>query len=483
MVAATDTGKTEGWSSRTAFVLAAIGSAVGLGNLWRFPAEAGANGGGAFVIFYILCVVLIGLPILLSETLIGRHGRSSAVESAKIVARQSGASEHWSLLATIGMLGSFMILSFYSVIAGWVLYYVGVFAIDFFGSLSDPVAGAFAGQTAEEITALLPSLFANNPLMLSLHAGFMLVTLLAVSRGITGGIEKVAVWLMPIFFALFLGITIYGALTADFGAALSFMFDFEPARLLKGDVMLSALGQAFFSLSLGSALMITYGAYADKTVNLAKTSTTIAFADTAVAIIAGLAIFPIVFTAMAPAESVAVLAGTSPPPGGPTLMFQTLPASFQAMPAGSFIGLLFFIMVFFAALTSSVALLEAPTSWVIHKFGMARSKAAVIVAVLAFAIGIPSALSFNVLETVFPLDFGMLAGQNYFGVIDGISGKILLPLSGLLTAVFIGWFADRRLTDSENGLDGAMHLIWRFLIAWLCPTAVAAILIVGIFLS
>ncbi|MGF1550172.1 MAG: sodium-dependent transporter [Sphingomonadaceae bacterium] len=460
------------WSSRWAFILAAVGSAVGLGNLWRFPSEAGANGGGAFVIFYIFCVLLIGLPLLLSETLIGRHGQSSAVESVRNVARESRASGGWAALALVGMLAAYLILTFYSVIAGWVLYYIGVFVSDFLAAVGNGTLldGAFAGWSGDEVQGLLPALFENNAMMLALHALFMAITVYVVMRGVSGGIEKIAVWLMPAFFFLFLGITVYGAFTGAFAEALEFLFAFEPARLLHGPVMLSALGQAFFSLSLGSAVMITYGAYADRGVNLASTSATIAAADTSVAIIAGLAIFPIVFAAGLAADA------------GPTLMFQTLPASFQAMPAGSLIGLLFFVMVFFAALTSSVSLLDVATRWAIGQFGVRRFRAALILGVIAFLIGIFSALSFNVIAEWYPLQFiPIFEEQNFFGIVDRLSGQLLLPLSGLLTALFIGWIADRRLTDRENGISGGLHLFWRFLVAWLCPIALTLILVLGLF--
>ncbi|MEM8827420.1 MAG: sodium-dependent transporter [Pseudomonadota bacterium] len=456
------------WSGRAAFILAAIGSAVGLGNLWRFPSEAGTNGGGAFVVFYVACVILIGLPVLLSEVLIGRHGQTSAPGSVRRVARESGASEAWSILATVGMLGAFLIISFYSVLGGWVLFYVGEFLTDFAGSLGDFTGGAFAGRTAEDIQTLLPALFANNTALLGLHAIFMAITVFVVARGVSGGIEVVATWLMPTFFVLFLGITIYGAFTGDFAAALGFLFTFEPEKLTSG-VMLSALGQAFFSLSLGSALMITYGAYAGREVNLASTSAIIACADTGVAIIAGLAIFPIVFAAGLAVD------------GGPTLMFQTLPTSFMAMPAGSLIGLLFFVMVFFAALTSSVALLEAPTVWAIDRFGGSRPKTALIVGGLAFLIGVFAALSFNILADVHPLSFiPLFEGQGVFDMLDTLTGKVLLPVAALITSIFIGWVADRRLIDSENGISGGLHRIYRFLIAWLCPVALIAILLFGI---
>ncbi|MBH9538414.1 sodium-dependent transporter [Novosphingopyxis sp. YJ-S2-01] len=470
MAAAAGKQTTEGWSSRWGFILAATGSAVGLGNLWRFPSEAGTNGGGAFVIFYIFCVVLIGLPVLLSETLIGRHGKADAIESTKTVARDSGASTAWSALAGIGMLGAFLILTFYSVIAGWVIYYIGLFAGDVATSIGNGalLGGAFQGESLEQVQGYLPALFADNGLMIGLHALFMAVTVFVIARGVGGGIEKIAVYLMPTFFILLIGITLYSLATGAAGEAFAFLFAFDPSRLLHGNVMLSALGQAFFSLSLGSAMMITYGAYADRKTNLASTSAIIAAADTSVAIIAGLAIFPIVFAAGLASDS------------GPTLMFQVLPASFQTMPAGSFIGLLFFVMVLFAALTSSVALLEAPTAWVMKRLGLPRAVTAIGLGILAFAIGILSAMSFNSLENWHPLNFSIFEGQNFFSIVDIFTGKILLPLSAFLVSVFVGWIADKRLTDDENGISGGLHLTWRFLIAWLCPIAVGAILVFGL---
>lgn len=466
-MAVTEAVNGEGWSSQRAFILAAIGSAVGLGNLWRFPSEAGTNGGGAFVIFYIGCVLLIGLPLLLSEILIGRHGRASAVESAKRVAIQSNASHQWSILASVGMWGAFIILTFYSVVAGWVLYFIGLFAADL---LANGIGPAFPGQSVEQVSGYMSGLFGNGILQMGLHLLFMTVTMMVVMRGITGGIEKIAVWLMPAFFLLFVGITIYGLTVGESSQAVSFLFSFEPDKLFHAPVMLSALGQAFFSLSLGSAMMITYGAYANRKTNLAGTSAVIAGADTMVAIIAGLAIFPIVFAAGLDIAA------------GPTLMFQSLPVAFQTMPAGSLIGLLFFVMVLFAALTSSVALLEAPTKRAMEVFGTSRLVTTLIVGLIITFIGLGAAQSMSNPDFISPLAIiPIFEGQNLFDSLDTLSGKILLPLSGLLTAIFIGWIADRKLIDAENGISGGVHFIWRFLVAWLCPVAVAVILLFGLF--
>jgi neurotransmitter:Na+ symporter, NSS family len=459
----------EGWSSRTAFVLAAIGSAVGLGNLWRFPAEAGANGGGAFVLFYILCVILIGLPVLLSETLIGRHGQASAPESVRRMAAESGASRHWDVLASIGVLSSLLIVSFYCVVGGWVLYYIGVFAADL--AQTGVTGGAFEGRDPAEVEGLLPGLFGNGPVMIALDALFLGVTLYFVARGVKGGIEKVAVWMMPAFFLLLLAITVYGAFGGAFRESLVYLFTVDFSKLT-GPVMLAAVGQAFFSLSLGVATMITYGAYVGRDVNLAGTSGTVGFADTAVALIAGLCIFPIVFAAGLAANA------------GPGLMFQTLPHAFQAMPGGSLVGLLFFVMVAFAALTSSVSLLEVPTAWMKERFGIRRGVSASVIAAVAMVLGALAALSFNELGDFHPLGFvPLFEGQGVFDVLDGLTSKLFMPIAAILTCVFVGWIADRRLIDAENGLEGGLHRFWRFLVRWLCPLALVGILVVGIFPS
>ncbi len=457
----------DGWSSRTAFVLAAIGSAVGLGNLVRFPAEAGESGGGAFVLFYIGCVLLIGLPVLLSETLIGRHGQASAPESFRRVAEQSGSSPRWEWVAGLAVLSCFLILGFYCVIGGWVLHYIWLFLEDLFAT---GISGtAFQGVPASEVEGLFPAMIGNGMLTVSLNLVFLLITFAFVMRGISGGIEKAAVWLMPAFFVLLIGITIYGAFGGAFSRTLDYLFVFEPEKLT-GPVMLAALGQAFFSLSLGVAGMITYGAYVGRNVNLGGTSLVIASADTCVAIIAGLCIFPIVFAA-----------GLAPN-GGLGLMFQTLPHAFQEMPAGSLIGLAFFIMVGFAALTSSVALMEVPTAWVIEKFALARPLGAGIVLVGGVVLGTLSALSTGALAGFHPLGFiGLFEGQGVLDTLDTLTSRLTMPVAALLTVIFIGWIADRRLVDSENGLTGVLHMTFMLLVRWLCPLALLAILVVGLF--
>lgn len=473
MVAATETPARAHWSSRLAFVLAAVGSAVGLGNLWRFPTEAGANGGGAFVLIYVLCVALIGAPLLLSETIIGRHGQRNAVASTVWLAHQSQSSGGWAALAWFGMLASFLVLTFYSVVAGWVLYFIGVTAADWFGALFSgrPFAGAFSGDTVEEIQEIMPTLFGDPLRLLAMHFIFAALTIFVVARGVNRGIEKAATWLMPAFFILLVMITLYSGFTGDFAAAFSFLFTPDFSRVLEPAVLNSALGQAFFSLSLGSAIMVTYGAYASQETNLSHTSAMIAAADTSVALIAGLAIFPIVF------------AVGLDPEAGPTLMFQTLPSAFHTMPAGALIAFLFFVLAFFAALTSSVSLLEVVVAWLSERFGIGRLLSALLVGGGFFLVGLFSVFAFNIWEHHRPLSFVPgFEDANWFDVFDGVTGRILLPLSGLITALFIGWVADRRLVDPETGLSPTGLLpVWRFLVAWLCPVAVGLILIFSLF--
>lgn len=463
----------DGWSSRTAFVLAAIGAAVGLGNLWRFPTLVGENGGAAFVLVYIMCVVFIGLPLILSEILIGRAGRKDAVGSVIVVAGKSDASPRWAALGWVGLLAAFMIMTTYSIIAGWVIHYAYIFGSDMLSNLSSGnlSAGAFAADSPDQIQGRMPALFERPELMIALHALFMLITVGVVARGVRGGIERAALFLMPAFFLLLIVITIYSGLTGDFDRATSFLFTPDFSKI-SPSVINNALGQAFFSMGLGSAALITYGAYVSADTKLAPTASMIAFADTGVALIAGLMIFPIVFAA-----------GLDPA-AGPTLMFQSLPIAFHHMPGGSIIGFLFFILVFFAALTSSISLVEAPTAWLINARGWSRKLSASVISLAIFIVGIFAALSFNLLSEVRPLAFwSLMADKDIFNSLDGLVGTLLLPVAAMLTAIFVGWRADRKLVAGETGLEGSMFVLWRFLVAWVGPIAVSLILLFGLFPS
>lgn len=461
----------EGWSSRWAFVLAAVGAAVGLGNIWRFPTLAGENGGGAFVLVYIGCILLIGLPMVLSEILIGRHGRSDAFHSVVKVAEDSNVSRNWGIFGGIGIVSAFLILTFYSVVAGWVLYYVGVMGGDFLGALfsGNPFAGALASESPESIPGRMTALFGNIPMLLGMHTLFMALTIWIVARGVTDGIEKAATYLMPTFFVLLVLITLYGAFTGEFAKALAFLFTPDFSKLTPA-VINDALGQALFSMSVASAALITYGGYVSKETKLAPTAGMIAFADTGVALLAGLMIFPIVFAVGLDAAA------------GPTLVFQSLPIAFHTMPAGSLVGLLFFVLIFFAALTSSISLLEAVVAWAMRRFELRRAVTAWLIGGFIFLVGVACALSLNVWSDVRPLGFWPLfEDKNIFDTIDDLVSKILLPTTAFLTAMFIGWRADKKLVEAETGLEGGLLAVYRFLVAWLAPIGVMLIFIVAVF--
>ena len=490
-------GENVQWSSRAAFIMAAIGSAVGLGNLWRFPYVAGENGGGAFVLFYVVCVIIIGLPVLIAELFVGRRGGMSAVGSVVKIAKAEGRSSWWSLQSWFGMFGSFIILTFYSVIAGWVLAYVVMIAGDLFASigkdgLAGLEAGAFAGQSQKEVSDKLTNLL-NDPMrMIFYHGLFIVLTVAIVARGVKGGIETAVTYLMPAFFVLLLILVGYALATGDRAQGLDFLLgvrlgDTELADgsirhglihgLSDGSVIAAALGQAFFSIGLGSALMATYGAYMRSDQDLPRSARLVAIADTGVGIVAGLAIFPIVF-AMGLA-----------PGSGPTLMFQTLPLAFYGMPFGGLFGIMFFILAFFAAITSSIALLETSTKWVDEQTKADhRFKSASIIGLVIFGIGILNALSQVPREidgvanetfwnTWTPLgDFALFQGMVLMDFLSATT-DIILPVAGFVTAVFAGWVVSTSTAREAIGFKSEKWFTrWRFLIRWICPLGIFAVI-------
>lgn len=482
------------WSSKAAFILAAIGSAVGLGNLWRFPYVAGESGGGAFVVFYVICVILIGLPVLIAELFIGRRGGLSAVGSVVKIAKAEGRSPFWALQSWLGMIGAFIILTFYSVIAGWVLAYVIMIGGDLVAAIArDGVggltAGAFAGQTDEQVRAKLVELLNNPTRMIIYHALFMVLTVAIVARGVQGGIEKAVTILMPAFFVLLIVLFGYAVVTGDRAQGFDFLLgvrlgDTQLADgtvrsgllsgIADGSVISAALGQAFFSIGLGSALMATYGAYMQSDQDLPRSARLIAIADTGVGIIAGLAIFPIVF-------AMGLAAGA-----GPTLMFQTLPLAFHGMPGGGVFGVLFFLLAFFAAITSSIALLETSTKWVDEQSKSDnRWKSAGAIGVIIFIIGVLNALSQVPTTGIDGMDQSTFwntwqPGGNipiFEGMVllDFLSATtdIILPLSGFVAAIFAGWIVSTSTAREAIGFKSETWFKrWRFLIRWVCPAGI-----------
>src|SRR5690554_3549076 len=440
------------WSSRLAFILAATGSAVGLGNVWKFPYVTGENGGGAFVLVYLLCIFIIGIPIMMAEVFIGRNGRHNPITSFRLVAERNLASPGWRLSAIVGMLAAFIILSFYSVIGGWAASYIGHAAM-----------GDFAGATADSVGDLFGGLLASPVQLLAWHSIFMALVILVVSQGLKGGLERAVTILMPALFILLLVVVGYATTTGHFGEAVSFLFtpDFG-ALTMKG--VLVALGHAFFTLSLGMAIMMAYGSYLGRDIPIGRTAVSVAIMDTVVALLAGLAIFPIVFANGLEASE------------GPGLIFVTLPLAFGNMPMGDLFGTLFFVLLLFAAWTSGISLLEPVVEWVEENTNMERTGSAIFVGVLCWLLGIASVLSLNVWADVAPLDmFARFEGKTIFDLLDFFTANILLPLSGLLTAIFVGWFVAKESLKADLGMSDGTFALWLNFLRFVTPVAVVIV--------
>jgi len=442
------------WSSRLAFILAATGSAVGLGNIWKFPYVTGQNGGGAFVLVYLICIAIIGIPIMMSEVFIGRSGRHNPITSMRLVAERNLSAPAWRISAIVGMIAAFVILSFYSVIGGWAASYIGHAAM-----------GDFSGGTRESVGALFGDLLASPLQLLAWHTLFMVLVVLVVSRGLKGGLERAATILMPALFILLLVVLGYATTTGHFMEAVSFLFRPDFGALTINGVLV-ALGHAFFTLSLGMAIMMAYGSYLGEGVSIGRTAVSVALMDTLVALLAGLAIFPVVFANNLEAGA------------GPGLIFQTLPLAFGNMPLGSLFGTLFFILLLFAAWTSGISLLEPVVEWVEENTSLGRSAGAVLVGVLCWALGIASILSLNVWSDVTPLDmFERFESKTIFDLLDFFTANIMLPLSGLLTALFVGWCVARESLQRGLPLQGAAFDLWYFLIRFVTPLAVVVVFV------
>ncbi|MBZ2168647.1 sodium-dependent transporter [Marinobacter sp. F4216] len=442
------------WSSRLAFILAATGSAVGLGNIWKFPYITGEHGGGAFVLVYLLCIAVVGIPIMMGEVLIGRRGGRSPVNSIRLIAERDKLNPMWRMIGAVGVLAGFLILSFYSVIGGWAASYVGTAA-----------SGQLVGQSADAIGAIFSGLLSDPLTLLMWHTVFMALVMVVVARGVRSGLERAVSILMPGLFVLLLMVVGYAMTTGEFGRAAAFLFQPDFSKLTTSGVLV-ALGHAFFTLSLGMAVMMAYGSYLPKKVSIAKTSITVSIIDTGVALLAGLAIFPIVF------------ANGLEPGAGPGLIFQTLPLAFGQMPMGSLFGTLFFVLLIFAAWTSGISLLEPIVEWLEEQKGMNRTVSTLGAGLVCWALGIASILSLNLWSDFTPLGaFAMFEGKTIFDLLDFFTANILLPLGGLMVAVFVGWVMSSQAVKNELSLSEPMFRLWYTTVRYFTPVAVAAVFI------
>ncbi|MHA1543513.1 MAG: sodium-dependent transporter [Alphaproteobacteria bacterium] len=473
-------GGHEQWSSRMAFIFAAVGSAVGLGNIWRFPYMAGENGGAAFVLIYIGFVLFIGMPVLMAELTIGRRGGMSPINSVKKIAEVAKKSPRWSWVGGLGAFGGGLgLLSYYSVIAGLVLAYIIKGAFGAFSRFwADPTVVGLTGDAANAAVRLqseaeINSLFGDPGLMVMWHFVFIGITIFIVARGINAGLEKAVTYLMPLLFLILLVLVGYSMATGEFGQAITYLFEPDFSKVTAATV-LAAVGQAFFSLSLTVGTMLAYGAYLPKSINIPKSAAIIAGADTGVALIAGMAIFPLVF-----AYGLA-------PDSGPSLIFETLPIAFGAMPGGQIFGTLFFVLLAIAAITSSISLLEPAVSYFEEKQGMNRWKSSIFAGGAAFAIGLLSVFSYNAWADLLPLGFLGVneingAPANFYTLIDFTVANIIMPVGGLLLAIFAGWIALRKDMRNEMGLkEGGIFEVWHVLVKYVCPPVLIIIIISGL---
>ncbi|MEC8443098.1 MAG: sodium-dependent transporter [Pseudomonadota bacterium] len=479
------------WASRWTFVLAAVGSAVGLGNIWKFPYITGEYGGGAFVLVYLLCILSVGIPVMMAEVLLGRKARMSPINTMHRLTAQYKAPAFFASIGWIGAVAGFFILSFYSVIAGWTLFY-GL----------EMVQGHFVGITAEAAGETFGGLLADPGKLILYHTVFMCLVGFVISRGVHRGIESSLRLLMPLLFIMLLVLLGYSMTTPGFQQGWEFLFRFEPEKLT-GDAIIVALGHSFFTLSLGMGALMASGADMPANSPLGKTILTVGVLDTLVALLAGLVIFPIVFS------------NGLEPGAGPGLMFQTLPIAFGQLPGGVWIGTTFFVLVGIAAWSSAISLLEPAVAWAVEK-GISRVRATVTVCVLSWVLGLGTVMSFNdwsdkqffvsvsgsnaqseqvyddfmlyadvaVLEESLGTTGGLtydIRGKTFFDVLDFLTTNIMLPVGGVLIALFVGWFMSRRAVADEARLkSNTLFNLWRFMVRVVSPIAVLLVIYQGL---
>ena len=423
---------------------------MGLGNIWRFPYITSENGGGAFVLIYLACIALVGLPIMFAEIVIGRRGRMSPINSIRELTTASGASHKWAIIGVMGIVAGFMILSFYSVVAGWTLHYAFHYFQELIGTgaaITDPNAtfGALLGNVGE---------------LTFWHGLFMVMTMGVVGLGVEKGLERAVSVLMPVLLILLLILLGYGMNTGYFYEAVGFLFKPDWSQV-SGSMFVTALGQAFFTLSLGMCAIMTYGAYLPSNVNIPRVGVTVAGADTFVAIVAGLAIFPII-----------IANNIDPGSGGAGLIFTSLPLAFAQMPFGIFYGMIFFILLSVAAWTSSISLMEPATAFLVESTNLSRKTAALMVAGLGWLLGLASVFSFNLWSEV------KIVGKSPMDAIDYVATQIMLPVGGLLIALFAGWVLSSRITREELGekMPAWAYEAWLWLTRVVTPLLILVVL-------
>ena len=445
------TAHSDTWSGRAGFILATVGSAVGIGSIWKFPYEVGANGGSTFVVFYVAGLVLIVVPLMLAEFAIGRRGRADPSGSIAAVASAERASRHWAMAGTLGVLTGFLILSFYSVIGGWTIGYA-----------VETARHGLPGADAQAVRARFEIFLASPWEMLAWHGVFLSAAAAVVAQGVARGIEKASMVLMPLLVALMLALAAYSIVEGDLAATLRFLLEPDLSQL-SARTALDALGLGFFSIGVGLGLMITYAAYSGAAIDLKQVAVVSVAADTLISLLAGLAVFPIVF------------AHGLDPASGPGLVFVTLPIAFARMPFGTLAAVAFFVLLFVAALASAISLLELMVALLMRRLGWRRPVATWAAAASTFVAGIATVLSFNVWANWHPLDgLGIASPATVFDLIDQLTSNLLLPLGGLAIASFAGWAVPARMLAEELRLGTRAARALRFALRYVAPIGIVA---------
>ena len=438
------------WRGRWTFILAATGSAVGLGNIWKFPYMAGENGGGAFVLIYLLCILIVGMPVMMAEIMLGREGRRSPISAMTTLVHKYSSPRIFSAVGWMGALSGFLILSFYSVIAGWSLYYI----VQLFD-------GSFINMDAAGSRVILNNLNSNAWLQFGLHSGFMLLTAGVLALGVLKGLERSIRFLMPLLFVMLLILLGYAMTTPGFNQSVQFLFEPDFYKLRPSSVI-EALGHAFFTLSIASGAIMAYGSYMPQKASIGKTVVAVVVLDTLCALVAGMIIFPVVFSY-----------GLEPS-AGPGLLFEALPLAFGALPAGEYVGAFFFVLVLIAAWTSSISMAEPMVAWCVER-GINRKLAAFTVCGAAWALGFLTILSFNHWSNV------KFLGRTAFENIDFVTASILMPLGGLLIAVFVGRFVSRMAIDKAMSMNSSLAInLWLWVLRYISPLAILIIFAHGL---
>jgi len=436
------------WSSRFAFIMASTGAAVGLGNIWKFPYMAGENGGGAFVCLYLLAILLIGIPTMIAEILIGRLGQANPIDSFRLLAKKYHKSPAWQLIGWWGALGLTLVLSFYSVIAGWSLAYL-------YKAITGSLNHLHAGQIQDIWVDFL-----SSPLSLVLwHTFFMFITLAVVAKGVQAGIERISKIMMPLLFIILVILMLYSCFTGNFTAAWNFLVIPDFAKITPS-VIIYALGHAFFTLAIGAGAMLVYGSYLPPKTKIAQSVCIIAGLDVLVALLAGFAIFPLVF------------GHNLSPEAGPGLMFKVLPIAFSYMPLGPVIGSLFFILLWFAAWSSTLSMAEPLVMLLMERMHLKRHTASWIVGSVCWLAGVAAALSFNVWHSI-----KIFHKFTIFDAMADLTTNILLPLGGLAFVIFAGWKIPMAISREELSIKRPIILfyVWRFLVRYIAPLGIMVI--------